>query len=618
MARPSSACENTSMMIDGRALAIGVSAFASLACGNGTTPQTTSVTAAPGSAVAASDAASPGPVPCDRDVPDEACAIAGGLRACKPDDPARVGEWRYALVATLYEPRQDVTADRLAAMWRGDEAVTIAASPETVGMVVHLLGPGKVGVLAEPPNIDSSRWAIVPAHELTPHWRVVTIDGKHPLDPTPGPLAVPLCSAAKVSVRNIDPAKLTRIAMTGTTALTRYTAKLMDEKGVLYPLTGVEPWLAGADLVHISNEVSFHPKCDASGKPTMSFCSRESYIELLEKSHAKIIELTGSHLTDYGRQWLEHTIAMYEQRGWVWFGGGRTQLDATSPRIVEHNGNKLAFLGCNQVWTDNRVLSNGPGPGGCDLARMTWQIRDLRRRGYIPIVSVQHDEVYKHDPPHGLVRDLRRLAEAGPVFVMGSQAHCPHPWEVHRGAFVHYGPGNLYFDQFWHPVRDSAQDRLYIHAGKLLTVSQLYVRTEERGRPRVLSDRERAELLSDLAAAQRRLPRGAQPWAAPAEVPPSRERPDSIVVKGALVPVIVTEPARLDEGTRHPAVIDLGGEVTGDRDAAFVIALAPKQKRKPDVPQAKLVATLTELLVGRYPVDAERIEVAAPAGKKRK
>ena len=43
-------------------------------------------------------------------------------------------------------------------------------------------------------------------------------------------------------------------------------------------------------------------------------------------------------------------------------------------------------------------------------------------------------------------------------FVMGSQAHCPHPWEMHHNAYVHYGPGNLFFDQFWHPVRDAAQD----------------------------------------------------------------------------------------------------------------------------------------------------------------
>jgi hypothetical protein len=570
------------------------------ACGNGTSQPASSpsgTTATPGAPELA--AAPVVAATCEAAVPDRACKPGVGLRVCKPGDKDQVGEWRYAIAAPPFTRTEDITKAELEALWKKPQG--LAASADTIAALTTQLGAGGAAVQGDKarPEVTDTQWAILPADELVPNWKVVSVDGVHPLGAKPGVLAVPLCSATKTAVRNIDPEKLTVLVMTGTTAATRFTSKLMEEKGVLYPLSspGVEPWLAAADFVHISNEVSFLPKCDTGdGKPTMAFCSKENYIELFEKSHVNIVELTGNHLHDYGHDWLGHTIEMYEKRGWKFFGGGRTQLEAVTPRLVEHHGNKLAFLGCNMPHTDWKVIrTEQPDVGACDIARMQWEIRDLRSRGYVPIVSIQHDEVYKHDPPAGLVRDLRQVADAGPAFVMGSQAHCPHPWEVHRGAYMHYGPGNIYFDQFWHPVRDAAQDKLYIHAGKLLTVGHLYTRIEERGRPRVLDVKERGELLADLAKAQARLPK-AEPWAAPVEGPADkRERPDSVLVKGVQQTFLVRTPATLEDGKKYPLVIARSGETD---DNAFVVTL-----KKTSAPNDKLLPAITRWMEAKYPVE---------------
>jgi hypothetical protein len=568
--------------------------------------------------------AKPAPPPvCDAAVPAAACK-RGALRTCKADDPQRVGEWRYALALPLYATLEDVTTERLVGLWKtGDPALGLAASAETQAALTAVLGPPGAHVATIDPAtapekivVDATHAAIVPADQLVPNWKTISLDGKHPLERQPNGLAVPLCAptAPAAPIANIDPKRLTVLAMTGTTALTRYTAKLMNEKGVLYPLTDIEPWLAAADLVHVSNEVSFVPNCDAGTKATMSFCSKESYIELLEKSHVKIVELTGSHLHDYGRAWIDHTLAMYAKRGWVWFGGGKNQVEATAPAFVEHAGNKLALLGCNMVRTTSRVITAGPGTAACDLARMTWQIRDLRARGFTVIVSVQHEEVYVEDPPLALVIDLRVLASAGATYVMGSQAHSPHPWEVHRGAFVHYGPGNLYFDQFWHPVRDAAHDKLYLHAGKLLTVGHLYTRTEERGRPRLHTAAERAVLLRDLAAALRRLP-PAVPWGAPIEAPASRTRPDSILIGGSVQSFALEVPSKLEDGKRYPLVIELGASPTVADDGAFV---AIPGKRVAGATTQKLVDGITALVAAKYPVDPGQVTVHGGPTKSRK
>lgn len=593
-------------------------AFAIAGCGNATPTSTPSTQ--PTASGVGSGLAPPAAIPCGPGVPVAACKLAGGITVCtKPDDPTRVGEWRYAVVAPPYGAIEDVSLARLSELWKGGAAIHIEASPETRAALAGILGASPAHepvAVASPPAVDDTHWAIVPADQLTPHGKLVAVDGHHPLDRSPGALAVPLCAAAggAKAVRNIDPAKLTILAMTGTTALTRQAAKLMDHKGVLYPLPAVEPWFASADLVHISNEVSFVPNCDSAGKATMTFCSKNEYIELLEKSHTKIIELTGSHLIDYGRQWLTKTIDMYEQRGWLWFGGGRDQFDASEPKFLDHNGNRLAFLGCNMVYTVKHALDQGPGVGACNLARMQWQIRDLKRRGFVPIVTVQHDEVYKHDPPPKLVADLRLLAEAGPIYVMGSQAHCPHPWEVHRGAYVHYGPGNLYFDQFWHPVRDAAHDKLYIQAGKLLAVSHMYTRTEERGRPRLLDDRERGELLTDLAQAHGRLPPGAEPSLPPIEVTETATRPDSVVIGGALIPVVVTVPKSAAAKSAVIALDEANDTPPADPDRTpdhLVVRLAAPADK---IARGKLVDAISALLAAHYRIERAAITVSPPDG----
>lgn len=250
---------------------------------------------------------------------------------------------------------------------------------------------------------DVERWAIVPAHELVPSWRVITVDGKHPLDAdASGPLTIRRCGPP-----NIDPARVTTIAMTGTSALTRFVAQLMVKRGATYPARDVAPWLRTADFVHISHEVATVPECTAeTSVKGMLMCAPPEAIEALEASHANIIELTGSHLADFGRKWIGHSIELFEERGWVWFGGGRTQLEAIAPRIIEHAGSRIAFLGCNMPWTTSKYIWDGPGVAACDLDRIESDVADLRRRGTVPIVSMQHEEVHPRWP---LARGLAAL-----------------------------------------------------------------------------------------------------------------------------------------------------------------------------------------------------------------
>jgi capsule synthesis protein PGA_cap len=537
---------------------------------------------------------------CGPGVPQAACP-ASGVRVCAAGDRDRAGDWRYALIAGSFEPTQDVTTAELTAAWR---AGTVAASPDTEAALARVLGarerPSRL--TAVHPELDATHWAIVPAHELVPSASVITVNGAHPVTATDGPLVVPLCGAVAAPIHNLTAAHVTTLVMSGTTALTGRIAERIDARGVADTIQFIQPFFASADLVHISNEVAFVRGCHPwTGQQKLIFCARDGYAELLAGLHTKLIELTGNHLLDYGPRALLRTLDVYEQRGWIWFGGGRTQLDATAPRLVEDHGNRLAFVGCNAVNWWIGAISAGPGVANCDWPRMAWQIQDLRRRGYTPIATVQHRELRTHAPPADLVRDLRGLAEAGAAFVQGSQAHVAHPWDVHHGAYVHYGPGNILFAQHREEQRDATVDKLYLHEGRLLTVAHLYTRTEH-GQPRVMTDAERAQFLGDLARAEAAIA-PAEPWAPLAAPIDSRARPDSLVIRGHSQPLTVIAPAHLEPGARYALVVDLLGSAP-PRDAAFVV-----------VPTGKSKATAAEIarfMRDKYPIAGDQISILAP------
>ncbi|RME31024.1 MAG: CapA family protein, partial [Thermoflexia bacterium] len=303
---------------------------------------------------------------------------------------------------------------------------------------------------------------------------------------------------------NRDESRMAVVAMTGVTALTRGTAQTMEQRGVTYPARDIAPWLLEADLTHISNEVSFTPDCPVPPiLGTMTFCSHERYIELLDAVGTDIVELTGNHNNDYGIGPNLHTLELFRQRGWRWFGGGANLMEAMTPVTVTLGPNRLAFIGCNSVGPSYAYATETtPGAAPCgDWAWIRETVRALRAEGYLPIVTVQYYETYEYFPTPQQVTDFRALAEAGAVVVQGSQAHQPQGFDFHAGAFLHYGLGNLFFDQMQSlGTRQEFIDRLVFYDGRLLSVDLRTAMLEEGARPRPMTAEERRELLQAVFA----------------------------------------------------------------------------------------------------------------------
>src|SRR6185436_4538088 len=83
----------------------------------------------------------------------------------------------------------------------------------------------------------------------------------------------------------------------------------------------------------------------------------------------------------------------------------------------------------------------------CDYPAFLAQIQTLQAEGYLVIANLQYDEFYFYQPTVQQEADFQAVAAAGAAAVSGSQGHHAQGFGFYVGAFIHYGLGNLFFDQ---------------------------------------------------------------------------------------------------------------------------------------------------------------------------
>lgn len=441
--------------------------------------------------------------------------------------------WIYALVAPFPTITDGVMLADIQSSWNGTPSGPFSGRPlwmdeTTEAAFISLWGLPAVGTvsiatadsLLDSTWADQPAWAIIPFESIQPRWKVLRVDGQSPIhndfDAQTYPLKVGFSlqpDSFSLPAINRDPSKLTVLAMTGVTALVRATADRMETHGILYPGEEVRSVLRSADLTHVSNEVSFDPNCPIPNPYTesLSFCSSPAYIALLEDVGVDIVELTGNHLLDYGQSDFLNTLDMYAQRNWSHFGGGRDLAEALKPLTLTDHGNKLAFIGCNYAGPPNDwATETSPGSAPCDFEQMQAEITDLRFQGYLPVVTFQYDEYYQSFPTDYEMADFRSMADAGAVVVSGSQAHMPASMEFDGSSFIHYGLGNLFFDQMSHLMPDGSViydtrnvfiDRHVFYEGKYVGTELLTYIIEDYARPRLMSEAERTHFLRSIFSA---------------------------------------------------------------------------------------------------------------------
>ncbi len=395
------------------------------------------------------------------------------------EDGVKIGDLVFALVKPFNSIQDQISIEQLNSLLldeysdrMSDEKIIVS---ETVfDLLSESLGNLSGHVIISPQeeifsyaNQSSDRFGLIRFDELEPQWKVLRIENISPFDRNFDRenyyLNFPInlvCSNSEFSALLIENLaeefstrsneKITSILLTGTTALTRATADRMENFGITYPGEKVKLWFENSDIRHVSSETPFYNGCPPPNpiQKDLVFCSNPKYLELFTYLPVDIIELTGNHLLDKGVDPFEETLNYLNQSDFKYYGAGFSEEEARKPLLLEHNGNKIAFLGCNQAGPPN-VWATGirSGVNDCNYSEITEQIRALKLEGYLPIVTFQYYESNSMKAAPSQISDFREMANAGAVIVSGSQSHVPMTMEIYQEAFIHYGLGNLFFDQ---------------------------------------------------------------------------------------------------------------------------------------------------------------------------
>ncbi len=303
---------------------------------------------------------------------------------------------------------------------------------------------------------------------------------------------------------NFSGEALTRITLSGTTALARHTLPALEAIGVEQAASGIADYVRRSDYFQITHEASIAPTCPEQPKTVLggnnSMCMLRDHARLFDILEVDVVDLSGNHINDFGYEAFEDTLDHFEERGFALVGGGRNLQQARQPLILEHKGSRIGWLACNNIGpyyafaNDNADALGGARPGNA-YCRGNW-LRDtlplLAAEVDLVLMTVQYREFEAFQPMRQQRLDFQTYAEWGADIVIGTAEHKPMTYEFYetrRGetAFIHYGLGNLFFDQLPWGNRRFFLDTLYIYDGSLLTVELFPGIIDDRARPRLLA-----------------------------------------------------------------------------------------------------------------------------------
>jgi len=386
--------------------------------------------------------------------------------------------------------------DLLAALARGEVAVTADLEGPLRARFALDDGP-PVKSVVEMLHQGPDRISLVPLDSLDKRMKALVV-GRHSFFDEPGAYALVLHADGAP----FNPTRLSRYLHTGVTAITRYLGVVLDRRGPGHVLRDLRPWFEGADLVHVSNEVSGVEECDYAAMH-MRFATKWRDMDLLRQLGVNVVELTGNHNLDMGRTAYLETLQWYAANGMRIYGGGADAAQAAAPLKVDlPDGTRIGFVGYDGTCTaGDACRDRSMGAKRYFEADAQRAIDALRSDSLVRTVvaTVQFREVDSHVPPKHQLAVAHRLIELGADIVVGSQAHEPQHIEFHAGGIIFHGLGNFLFDQLHRPtLRQGFFLECWLLDGRLVQAAPRFTVMEKDLHPRMATVQEARNIASTI------------------------------------------------------------------------------------------------------------------------
>lgn len=169
-----------------------------------------------------------------------------------------------------------------------------------------------------------------------------------------------------------------------------------------------------------------------------------SCIKTLSHAGFNAFSIANNHIRDCGGAGVEETIHACESAGISTFGGGKNNIEAKKPYIIDIKGKKIAFVSFAEH-EFNAVSDTTYGAAILDVYEDFDRLRALRA-SVDHLVVLYHGGIEYHPYPSPLLQKrCRAMVRAGADLVLCQHSHCIGSYEEYEGATILYGQGNNLF-----------------------------------------------------------------------------------------------------------------------------------------------------------------------------
>jgi poly-gamma-glutamate synthesis protein (capsule biosynthesis protein) len=345
-----------------------------------------------------------------------------------------------AVVTHLSREKVDLSLDqaRAAADGRVDDWSDLGAER----------GPLRVVRSVDEVARDPDAVAVVPADDVMPRVRALTVDGEDPLQ-ADGDVELSRPSETK-------PGTVVTTTVTGDVMLGRRVGTSLERRddpaAVFRPLA---KRLASADIT-VGNLESTLSRSGPATQGGDSFGADPSVLAGLRLAGFDVLSLANNHLGDFGQLAILETIDRLGDAGFRTVGAGADLERATRPLVVTVDDIRVGFVATDSIGETPAARKSSPGTNRIDapprtgpfeqddLDRVVDSVRDLDAD--IVIALPHWGTQYTNVPERSQRRIARALVEAGVDVVAGGHPHWVQGWEAMDGATVVHSLGNFIFD----------------------------------------------------------------------------------------------------------------------------------------------------------------------------
>lgn len=293
--------------------------------------------------------------------------------------------------------------------------------------------------------------------------------------------------------------------MLGDTALNlgRGVNSKIEKRGDAYPFLKIAHVLQKGDVIFGNLEAVLSDW----GKDKRRLSSLElrgvpEAVNGLKHAGFSILSLANNHVLQHGEEAMRETMDILAEYNINYVGIGKEAGEARKPVMIDRRGISIAFLSYSLV-PDNTAYISIRNP-----EEISANVREVRARSDIVIVSLHWGSEYMERPSPSQVRLAHQIIDSGASLILGHHPHVLQGIEKYHGGIIAYSLGNFVFDMWQNKMRRSMVLQVSLNKRGIADFRVIPVFISKDYQPEILKGQEGELLVREIAGLSHTIPDG--------------------------------------------------------------------------------------------------------------